>query len=144
MSKVDEAKKNVFEVTRKLVIQLQEAERLLMEHLEKTRKVKESHLRLLQADCTHDRIVEMAGIGFESLRTFYLFHGMLDKSNTYNVRVCQICGLVNVQSIESGYPIIGQLDDKHVPHARLERPNHSYWTVEEYLRLKPRYLLKPL
>lgn len=128
----------IFKGNREMALKLQELEQYLERNMLEVRMEKEAFLNKIQGKCPHNRVLEMKDVRAEGIIPFV--KNLLDSRRgeyIHCVRVCQICGLSDVQLKEGEPFIFYRLNDDRIKHAKLEHPNHSHWTPAEYFNLKP-------
>ncbi len=136
----EEIKRKIFEANREMALKLQDTEQYLERKLREIRTEKGVYLTKLLNGCKHERIIEMKDIRAESIIPFFKNISCLRHEEHIScVRVCQICGFMDARLAKYSRFLRGNLDDDHIQHNNLkvEYLNHSHWSVEEYVRLKP-------
>ncbi len=139
--KKKDSEKAVFDANREIVLKLQDLEQYLERELEQVRADKNKHLAKLKNVCSHSRILEMMDINPVLLSPFVadLLRTMQHDRYIPCVRICQICGLMDLRLKKGDTFFYNFFPDSRIrrDNIKLERPNHSHWTVGEYVNLRP-------
>lgn len=129
---------DTFGVMRETTLKLQELERFLKERLLDAQRQKQRCFEFLQSACTHPHIIEMNNV---KIHRYPQISG-LQPEEVLSARVCQLCGYRELRA--KAKDTFTAFTDERIKEngAKLVRPNHSHWSVEEYTDLRPLEELK--